>query len=277
MANRKRSSVQKYHDRVAGRYDASYEDDFWLWHDALTWDYLKPFLPQAASARVIDLGCGTGKWGARIAKSGFHVTFVDISGKMLDQARRKLEETVPAAKVDFVQADLCELEALPLESYALAVAMGDPIGCSSSPSKAMKQIRKRMTSAGVLVASLDNRLAALDFHLAGGHAEEVARFLRDGRTHWLTKDKEEQFPIHTFTPNGIRALVTEAGYDLLDLVGKTVLPLRHHRELLKTSDNRRTWARIEKKLCRDADAIGRASHIQFACRVRRSGVVSQRC
>ena len=131
-----------------------------------------------------------------------------------------------------------------------------------------------MIPSGILVASLDNRLAALDFHLAGGHAEEVARFLRDGRTHWLTKDRKERFPIHTFTPNGIRTLVTETGYDLLDLVGKTILPLRQHRALLKTADLRRTWARIEKKLCRDADAIGRASHIQFACRVRRSGVVS---
>ncbi len=269
MSKPRRSPVQKYHDRVAGKYDHSYEDAYWRWHDALTWDYLKPHLPRDMSARVLDLGCGTGKWGAKISKSGYAVTSVDISGKMLNQARRKIEDEIGADDACFLQADLCDLSELPSAEFALAVAMGDPIGCTKAPAKALKEVRRVLTDDGVLVATFDNRLAAVDFYLSGGDRAAFTRFLRDGKTHWLTRDADEQFPIHTYGPGDLRRLIEGTGFEVLDLLGKTVLPMRHYRGLLATPADRRSWAKVEKSLCRDAAAMGRASHLQVACRVTR--------
>jgi len=266
MSKPKRPAVQRYHDRVAPRYDSSYDDDYWQWHDALTWDYLKPYLPRDANSHVLDLGCGTGKWGARLAKSGYAVTSVDISIRMVDQARKKIEPLDPHGKCRYVQADLCDLSALPEAAFALAVAIGDPIGCADSPKKAMKQIRKRLVDGGLLVATLDNQLAALDFYLQQGDADTLGRFLRDGRTHWLTKDQDERFTIHTFTPGDLRALAAGSGFEVVEMVGKTVLPMRHHRHLLETPQAKRTWARVEKKLARDPDALSRAGHLQAVLR-----------
>ena len=268
MPRSRRSAVQRYHDRVAPRYDDSYDDDFWKWHDELTWGYLKPFLPSDLRGAVLDLGCGTGKWAAKLAKTGYAVTSVDISIRMLDRARMKVESEAGAVESEFIQADLCDLSELPKRSFAMAVAMGDPIGCTPSPAKAMKQIRRLLTDDGVLVATFDNRLAALEFYLQSGDANAMGRFLRNGRTHWFTSDPEEQFPIVTFTPDGVRDLVESSGFDVLEMVGKTVLPMRHHRHLLAESRDRRAWAAIERKLSRNPHAMGRASHIQVACRVR---------
>jgi ubiquinone/menaquinone biosynthesis C-methylase UbiE len=267
MSRSRRSAVQKYHDRVSGRYDHSYDDAFWQWQDALTWEYLKPFLPRDMSAKVADLGCGTGKWAAKLAKSGYEVTCVDISPKMIDQARRKIEHQGGVVPSHFLQADLCDLTALPEGRFSLAVAFGDPIGCTRSPRLAMKQIRRVLTENGILVASFDNRLAAIDFYLELGDPKALVKFLRDGQTHWLTKDAEERFPIFTFTPGELRNLVNNTGFELLDMVGKTVLPMRRNSTLLNTAQARRAWARIEKTLCRDPAAIGRSSHIQVTCRV----------
>jgi ubiquinone/menaquinone biosynthesis C-methylase UbiE len=269
MAKSRRSAVQKYHDRVAGRYDHSYDDAFWTWHDLLTWDYIKPFLPRDANAEVIDLGCGTGKWAAKLAKSGYRVTCVDISAQMLDQARQKLEGAGRGARTEFIRADLADLSSLPAHRYALAVALGDPIGCAESPRRAMKQIRRLLQENGILIATFDNRLAGIDFYLSSGDASSLMQFLRDGKTHWLTRDHDERFPIATFAPDDAIALAEGAGFKVLDLVGKTVLPMRHHRELLASSDERRKWARIERRLCRNPHAVGRASHLQLTCRVVR--------
>ena len=261
-------AVRRYHDRVASRYDASYEDAYWQWHDALTWDHIKPHLPTETRAAVLDLGCGTGQWAARLARSGFTVTAVDISGQMVERARKKLEDLPGSERASFVRADLVDLSELPAEHFRLALAMGDPIGCTTAPARAMKEIRKRMVSGGVLVATFDNRLSALDYYLQQGDARVLEEFLRTGKTRWLTRDRDEQFEIFTYTPTQVRKLVETAGFELVDLIGKTVLPMRHHRELLDTPPRRRHWAKLEKSLWRDPAAIGRASHLQVVARVR---------
>lgn len=266
MSRHRRPAVQKYHDRVAGRYDASYEDEFWQWHDSLTWDYIKPHLPRDLSKVVFDLGCGTGKWAAKLIKSGFRVVCVDISAKMLDQARTKIEQMGQLHRAEFLQADLCDMSALPEGGAALAIALGDPIGCTSSPPTAMRQIHRVLAESGVLVATFDNKLSAIDFYLEGGDPTELARFLRGGKTHWLTKDAAEQFEITTFTAEELRRLAATTGFELLGMVGKTVLPMRYHRHLLADPDSRREWAKVEKSISSLPDAVARASHIQIACR-----------
>lgn len=266
MGHSKKSSVQKYHDRVAPRYDNSYDDDFWKWHDALTWDYIKPHLPKNHNASVLDLGCGTGKWGAKLIKSGFAVTFVDISGRMIDQARKKINALDTSDRAQFLQTDLCDLSELPKNSFSLAIAMGDVVGCTHSPKKALKQIHRSLTEDGVLIATLDNRLSALDFYLDKGDPATMKKFLRDGKTHWLTRDVDERFDIFTYTPDEASRLIESCGYDVLEIIGKTILPMRHYRPLLESSQHRRAWANIEKTLCRNRSAIARASHIQITAR-----------
>lgn len=261
----RKSAVQKYHDRVAHRYDDSYNDAYWQWHDALTWDYLKPFLPRNANSMVLDLGCGTGKWGARLLNSGYRVACIDISANMLDQARRNLSANA-SARAEFIQADLLDLSSLEIRDAALAVAMGEGIGCTENPLTALRQIRRLLAPDGVLVATFDNRLAAMDYYLGSGAPQELGRFLRDGRTHWLTKGQAERFAITTYAPGDLTRLVESAGYEVLDLVGKTVLPMRHHRPLLEEGESRRFWAKVEKSLSRDPAAMGRAGHLQIACR-----------
>jgi ubiquinone/menaquinone biosynthesis C-methylase UbiE len=83
---------------------------------------------------------------------------VDISAKMLDQARMKIEQMGGSGRATFIQADLCDLSALPAGGAALAIALGDPIGCTPSPALALKQICRVLTDDGVLVATFD-RLA----------------------------------------------------------------------------------------------------------------------
>jgi len=263
---RHKPAVQRYHDRVASRYDASYEDAYWQWHDALTWDHIKPHLPREARAPVLDLGCGTGRWAAKLVQAGYTVTGVDISGAMIARSRTKLAGMAGADRASFIQANLADLSELPADGFRLALALGDPLGCTSAPARALKEIRKRLAQRGVLIATFDNRLSAVDYYLQQGDPGELQAFLRTGRTHWLTRDREERFEIHTYSPSQVRKLIESGGFEVLDLIGKTVLPMRHYRALLDTPQHRRHWAKIEKSLCREEAAIGRASHLQVVAR-----------
>ena len=268
MARRKRSSVQKYHDRVAGRYDAIYDDEYWLFHDAITWDHLKAFLPEQSHAPVVDLGCGTGKWSARLFKSGYEVTCVDISAGMIDRARKNILGTDPDAPATFVQADLCDLQQLPADRFHLATAFGEPLCSTASPARALKQIHRILRPGATLVATVDNLYAGLDYFVDRGDIAELQQFIRTGRTRWLTRKRDEQFEITMFTPEGFANLLDKTGFELLDMIGKTVLPLRRHRGLLADPAARRRLQAVEKRLCRSRSAMGRASHLQVAARRR---------
>src|SRR5512147_952717 len=89
---RDKDRSRRYHDRVARQYDAIYDDQYWRFHDELTWRSIKPHLPRETSSACCDLGCGTGKWGLKLLKSGFATTFVDHSGNMIEQTRAKVDE-----------------------------------------------------------------------------------------------------------------------------------------------------------------------------------------
>lgn len=268
MPRPKRASVQRYHDRVAGRYDDSYDDAYWQFHDALTWDHLKPFIPADHAAEIVDLGCGTGKWGLALLRSGYRVTFVDISAKMLDAARAKADEMTGLSKAEFLRADLVDLSGLPANHFALAMAFGEPIACARSVPEALFSIRRVLRSDGVLVATFDNRLACVEYYLQRKALDELDCFLRDGVTHWLTTAPDEQFPIHTFDLGSLRTALERGGFELIDAVGKTVLPMRQHRDMLEDSAVRRRLIQLEKHLWRDPFAMGRANHLQIAARRR---------
>jgi SAM-dependent methyltransferase len=266
MPRHRRNANQKYHDRIAGRYEQIYDDAYWQWHDALTWDHIKRFLPANLRAPVADLGCGSGKWGRKLLKSGYHVTFVDLSARMVDEARRQVAETGGADKAAFLQADLMDLSALPVAELGLAVALGEPLGSTDDPGKAIREIARCLAPGGVLVASFDQRIACIDYYLERGNPAEMEAFLRTGRTRWLTRDEAERFELHTFTPDQLHRLFAAAGMQIMDLIGKTVLPMRHHREQLEAPEARRRWARIEKELAGDPANLARCPHLQVAAR-----------
>src|ERR1051326_2487839 len=102
-----RDSSRRYHDRVARQYDAIYDDPYWQFHDELTWSLIKPFLPRKMPASCCDIGCGTGKWGLKLLKSGFDVTFIDHAAVMIEQVRAKVQAMGPRARrATLVAADM---------------------------------------------------------------------------------------------------------------------------------------------------------------------------
>ncbi len=141
--------------------------------------------------------------------------------------------------------------------------------CSvDSPGRALKQIRGLLKADGLLVGTIDNRLAGVDFYLERGDLDGLEKFIKTGRTHWLTNAKAEQFELHTQTPKQLGKLLSSAGFEVVELLGKTVLPLRRYRAFLEDKVQFRKLLALEKKLARDSDAVSRAAHFQFAARKR---------
>jgi ubiquinone/menaquinone biosynthesis C-methylase UbiE len=252
---------------VARQYDSIYDDPYWEFHDELTWRWIKPYLPRDATAHCADLGCGTGKWGVRLLKSGFATTFLDHAAAMVEQTRAKLEEMGPRARrATLVVGDIVDMPQLAPETFELVLAMGDPLSICSDPRRAAREMHRITRPGGVVIATADNKLAALDHFVERANLDELEEFVRTSRTHWLTADEREQFELKTFTPTTLRKLFESAGFEVLQLTGKTVVPVRQNKVLFAKPDAVERLLRLEEALAKDPSSAARAGHLQITAR-----------
>ncbi|MDE2219465.1 MAG: class I SAM-dependent methyltransferase, partial [Gammaproteobacteria bacterium] len=71
---------------------------------------LEPWLRLPRGTRVLDVGCGTGRWSRRLAARGADVTGIDFSPTMIAMAGRLAGLEGVARKCRFAVQDLSAME-----------------------------------------------------------------------------------------------------------------------------------------------------------------------
>jgi hypothetical protein len=144
--------------------------------------------------------------------------------------------------------------------------MGDPLSICSDPQRAANEMHRISAPGGVVIATADNKLAALDHYVERGNLEALEEFVRTGRTRWLTPDEREQFELTTFTPGSLRRLFERAGFEVVGVSGKTIIPVRQNKHLLTYPEATERLIRMEQELASDPAAAARAGHLQVVAR-----------
>lgn len=72
---------------------------------------LRPWLHVKPGTRVLDVGCGIGRWSRLLASRGARVTGVDLSPTMIAQAQQRAQAEGVADRCQFRVQDLSRLEA----------------------------------------------------------------------------------------------------------------------------------------------------------------------
>jgi perosamine synthetase len=135
---------------------------------------------------VLDLGCGTGRHAAELARRGYRVVGVDRSASMLELARRRLPD------VRFVEGDVAEARIG--ETFDAVVVLFAALSYQTTPEgilRALRTARAHLRPGGVLVA--DVWLGAAP---TGADTRTVRRARRGAvewtRTGWLRRDPVAQ-------------------------------------------------------------------------------------
>ena len=72
---------------------------------------LEPWFDVAQGARVLDVGCGVGRWSSMLAMRGARVTGVDLSPTMISEAQRRADAAGVGDRCRFLVQDLASLNA----------------------------------------------------------------------------------------------------------------------------------------------------------------------
>ncbi len=138
-------------DRIARFYDADYRDydeDIGLILD----------MAEECGDPILELGCGTGRVMAPLAKAGHMVVGVDLSPGLLAAARAKLEGVRHRGKATLVEADLRTFD-LAQKSFRLAVCMSNTfmhLTTAEDQLTVLRNVHRHLAPQGLLLIDLFN-------------------------------------------------------------------------------------------------------------------------
>ena len=112
---------------------------------------LAPWLQLPRGTKVLDVGCGVGRWSRRLAARGAEVTGVDISPTMISEARRRSELQGVAQRCRFLVQDLAVLDAGARFEVVLGVTVLQHILDPQALRAAVQRMAAHLTEGGTLI------------------------------------------------------------------------------------------------------------------------------
>ena len=222
-------------------------------------------LPQAKpSLRALDLGCGTGANGLRLARLGFQVTLLDSSPAMLHIAKRAAQEVGITEKIETKHGDADRLANLFHEgtfdvilSHNVLEFVDDPAAVLSGAARALRDssailsLLVRNQAGEVLKAAIQaGNLAAAEHNLTAEWGNEA---LYGGR-------------VRLFTPDTTRAMLKAASLAVIAERGVRVLSDYLSPRVSLSAEYERVFS-LERKLGNRPDlaAVARYTHYLARC------------
>lgn len=109
----------------------------------------------SAGSRVLEVGCGTGRFAVALASRGLHVDAIDASPGMVSATQERARQEGLDAVLRCRQADVQRLD-FDQEQFQLVVALG-VVPWVPDPSGAVREMARVLAPGGHLLLSADNR------------------------------------------------------------------------------------------------------------------------
>jgi SAM-dependent methyltransferase len=171
------SDSRAFYDAIAPTYDELFEAPHRAAYDELAWELIRDSLP-ATPARIVDVGCGTGRWSSRLVELGHSVLGIEPSPAMARIVRTRM----PTPQFHLIEQPLEEVSVVG-EQVDLVIALGS-LQYMPIPERAIQQMASWLRPGGSLYVLVDSFNALLLELLAAGKYEEAKQRRESRRAVW---------------------------------------------------------------------------------------------
>jgi 2-polyprenyl-3-methyl-5-hydroxy-6-metoxy-1,4-benzoquinol methylase len=203
-------------------------------------------------ARILDIGCGTGRHSVELARRGYAVTGIDLSESMLDQARKKAAEANLTINFHYLDARKLPFQA----EFDLAIMICEgafPLMETDEMNfEILRNAAKSIKPGGKLIFTTLNGLFPLFHSINDFHAEVVTEgnatynsttfdlmTFRDNNITKFTDDNGVEMELQCneryYVPSEITWLLKSLGFSIIDIFGAR-LGAFSRQDLLTTRD-----------------------------------------
>ncbi len=95
--------MKQWYELLFENYGQKYDNEPYTTGTSGECDFIEEEIGHNKAVKILDIGCGTGRHSIELAKRGYNVTGVDLSGSMLKRAKEKA--SAEGVKVEFMEAD----------------------------------------------------------------------------------------------------------------------------------------------------------------------------
>lgn len=148
--------VRNCYDQLAANYHLVYAD--WgasIIRQAAAIDTILNREFNCDSLQILDCACGIGTQAIGLAQRGHRVTGCDLSPAAIERAR--FESAARGLNLPFVVADMLDLTSIPDQEFDSVLCLDNALphlGSEEDLKQAAKQIRSKLRSGGMLMASI---------------------------------------------------------------------------------------------------------------------------
>ena len=179
-------------------------------YEEACWRFIEPLLP-AGEGRILEAGCGTGRWVFRLAPLGHRVVLADFSAEMVHIATEQVEQRGVSDRVEACHVlDICDMHVLADAGFDMALALGEPVGLCGDAGRAVKELARVVRPGGIVALDGANRFRrALDMARENDWTRAAALLdSGEGRT-------SSGLSHRSFTPRELSELYASCGLEVM--------------------------------------------------------------
>ncbi|WP_319471237.1 class I SAM-dependent methyltransferase [uncultured Pseudodesulfovibrio sp.] len=180
------------------------------------WAHISPLLDEIKGGKILEAGCGTGRWAERLVPMGFDLVLSDFSPNMIAKAREHAAKLGYEKDARFEVLDVCDLHSLTDDSFDMVISTGEPITLCADPEQAIAEYCRVVRPGGYVLCDAGNRIRKAYDLATKKPSAKILQVLETGQ--YTSANGME---LHLLSPEILTGIFAKLGMELKTLAGIT--------------------------------------------------------